>query len=81
MGNGYMLGSIPNTFEVLDGRVSKTRSIHHYTMHSLNLSYGKASRWLPGFDWFVAPSFYIKRPAFPNYTAHFALRLGLKKTL
>lgn len=81
LGNGYFMGSIPNTFSLDDGVVSKTRSIHHYTMHSINFSYGRSLKWLDGTKWFIAPTFYITRPAFPNYTAHAALRIGLKKKL
>lgn len=81
MGNGYLLGSIPKVYTVVDGRVSKTRSTHHYTLHSLNFSFGRYAHWLSGAQWFVSPSFYITRPAFPKYTAHFAMRLGVKKTL
>lgn len=81
MGNGYFMGSIPNTFSLENGSVEKTSSLHHYTMHSLNVSYGRKFKWLDNTEWFASPSFYITRPAFPNYTAHAALRIGIKKQL
>ena len=43
IGNGYFLGSIPNVYSINDGVVTKTRSINHYSMHSLNFSYGATS--------------------------------------
>ena len=80
MGNGYFLGFIPNSFKVENGVVSKSRNVNHYTMHSLNLTYGRQSKIANNTRWFVAPSFYITRPAFPNYTAHLALRIGVQKS-
>ncbi|MGB0430589.1 MAG: hypothetical protein ACPGLV_08960 [Bacteroidia bacterium] len=81
LGNGGFIGSIPNSFKIEDGVVSEVKSRHYYTMHSLNFSYGKKVSWFGGSQWFLSPTFYIKQPAFPKYTAHFALRMGLKKTL
>jgi hypothetical protein len=81
LGNGGFVGSIPNTFTVEDGVVSEVKTRHYYTMHSLNFSYGRQVSWFGGSEWFLSPTFYITQPAFPKYTAHFALRLGLKKSL
>ena len=81
MGNGYFLGLIPNSFKMENGSVSKSRNVNHYTMHSLNLTYGRRSNMLRDMNWFIAPTFYITRPAFPNYTAHLALRIGVQKDL
>ena len=81
LGSGYFLYNLPNTFTIEAGEVVKTHVWKHQSIHSLSFHYGFNNKWIENSKWFISPQFYITQPAFPSYTAHFALEIGISKTL